>query len=113
MNQQVFDVLILTAGFFSGYFLGTLNGNKKTIKEFTDETGQVIKIEAQKLFNHQPTIPTGQIRHKTAQEIYKQRLNPERREALDEMKQTLDQIPDLVQAKELLQTMKKEEYGQV
>jgi len=113
MNQQVFDMIILAVGFFTGYFLGSLNGNKKTIKEFTDETGQVIKIETKKLFNPKPHIPTGQIRHKTAQEIYKQQISPERREGLDEMKQTLDNIPDLVAAKELLQTMKKEEYGQV
>lgn len=95
--------------FVIGYVAGHLNGTKKDIKEFVDETGKVIQIEAKKLVA--PKIPTGQIKSPTAQEIYKRKLNPERREALDEVKKTLDNIPELVQAKELAEAMRKDQYA--
>lgn len=112
------DILIATVlglgYFFVGYLFGHLHATKTDFKEFVDETGQKIQIEKSKLFDPPtPSLPTGRIRPKTPQEIYKRQLNPERREAIEETRKTLDDIPDLVAAKELLQAMKKEEYGQV
>lgn len=101
ISTFIYLIVCLALGYLAGY----LNGTKKDFKEFVDETGQTIRIEAKKLYT--PTIPTGRIRPKNAEDVFKYKLNPERREALEETKRTLDSIPELVQAKELLQSMKK------
>jgi|GEM_PF-7005649 len=94
--------------FVTGFFVGYINSEKKDMKEFIDETGKTIKIEAKKLM--MPSAPTGRIKPITAQEAWKRSQTPERKEAQEAMKETLDTIPDLVKAKELLQSMKQEEY---
>ena len=107
MSELVIPLTFLIVG----YLLGSLNGSKRTVKEFTDETGQVIKIEAKKLFNHKSTIPTGQIKPKSALDIHRNSMNPERREALEDDKRQMDSVPELVAARELAQQMKRGEYG--
>lgn len=81
--------------------------HKIEVKTFTDETGQQIEIPRAEL---KDTVPTGRIRPKTPEEIRKREMNPERREALEEMSRGLDQIPELVAAKEFQRSLRKEEY---
>ncbi len=108
MMDAIAITFISLLWFCLGYVVGNLNGNKKDILEFVYETGKTIYIEAKKLVNPRPTIPTGRIKPVTAQEAYNRSMDPKRKEALEEDKRQMDANPELVRAKELAAQMKYE-----
>jgi hypothetical protein len=91
--------LITIISLLIGYWLGTKSNPSFTIgndiKTFAEGVKRTIT----------PSIPTGIIKPKTAQEIYERNRPQKEREGLEEMKKTLDNS-ELKQVKEL-----KEKYG--
>lgn len=101
--EQVFFYI---AGFLAGYFAACAHR-----KQQIDGPSLVSKVknsfEAAKNRIEESRIPTGQIKPKTAQDIYQKNRPQIEKEGLQAVKETLDAIPELVEHKKLLEQAKK------
>lgn len=93
------------------YFLGFIAGYMANKEQVTNLRQSVTSTMRQLPLIHQtPHSITGAIAKKTPQQLAERR-DPQQREAIEAMRDTLDNVPELVKAKEALQEAKKAEYG--
>lgn len=91
-----------------GYYLGRKNDNEEKIytpQEIISKGIYLTKNGIKKITT--PQIPTGRIKPKTALDMEKINQQPQKKEEMEEMKKTLDNIPELVKAKEQIQKLKE------
>jgi hypothetical protein len=97
-------LVLILVGYFLGYWAGKSNN---MIEDIKDEGSKVSKIINN--INH-PSIPTGQIKPKTAKDIQLSNMPKEKREGLDAMRETLEQDPEF---KKRMETLKKMKFNDV
>lgn len=104
--------IITIASLLIGYFLGKSQGSELDNLLDMIQQGKVLttkQLERAGILA-KSEIPTGQIKPKTAEEIRYNKLDPKRKEGLEAMRDTLDGIPDLKKAQELVKHLKKIDY---
>lgn len=97
--------------FFFTYLIGFIAG----VLANKEKVGQIGEVVAKTrlpfpLIHPTPHPGGGRIPPKTPQQV-QENNNPATKEVLDSMRETLDNIPELVADKEALQEAKKAEYG--
>lgn len=103
----IYLLYLINLGFF---FIGYIIGRDSKPEEDVKRAGTLTLEKMGKLYKQATTqsIPTGQIRKLTPEEIKKRNMTPQQREGLDAMRETLDATPELKVHRELVEKLKKE-----
>lgn len=104
---MIYFLFLLT--YFLGYFAGYFHGNKhEDLEEVVDKMGKTILVARKRVKEaFTPTMKTGVIKPPTAKTIQERNLPQSVKDSRQAMKDTLDSIPDLAEAKRKVDEYKK------
>jgi len=109
MIDFIFFILIFLLGYVAGYLNGKAQDAVETI---IDGTGKTITIMRKKIKEvTTPAIKTGIIKPPTAKDLADRKLPQKVKEGRAAMKETLDNIPELVEHKKKLEEFNRTNRG--